>query len=312
MLNPNPAMLLRIGQGDAYGMAVEYIKLDRPYDRELHERALKFERYLKHPTHQLRAGQYTDDTQMSIAVAEVLLQEDLRAVTDADLKRLFADSFATCFVRDPRDGYSRGFQAILNRIKTGKELIEAIKPDSDKNGAAMRSVPIGVLSDPNEVVRIATVQAKVTHDTVGGVQSSILVALMSHFALWTNKPFTALPLWLSQHTNIQARDWAGGPVQGPGVGMNTADAVYTLLRTRGTLLNIARTAIEWGGDVDSVLAIAWGIASTRMHEALPEFFGPGLEDGTYGRRFLGELGTRLMKKYASPTFDTTDPQKPLA
>ena len=308
MRHPNLLMLVRIAQGDAYGMACEFIKL--PRDQQLLDRALRFERYLKHPTHRLRAGQYTDDTQMSIAVAEVLLE--VESQSDAELRQLFADAFVRAFKRDPREGYARGFQAFLEVTRDGTEFLANINPTSDKNGAAMRSVPIGVLPKVDDVIRIATLQAKLTHDTEGGVTSSVLVALMSHFAHHTDKPFSALPLWLSQHYPFGPQDWSGGPVTGPGVGMNTVHAVYTLLRRNGTLLNIARTALEWGGDTDSVLAIAWGIASARMPPPEPSFLWTGLEDGPFGRRFLAELGSRLMDKYGQPTFVPQGTPKSLA
>ena len=105
MKNPNPLMLVRIAQGDAYGMACESIKF--PRDQEIYDQALKFERYGLHPMHKLDAGQYTDDTQMSIGVTEVLLNKNVRPdpnVGPQQIKRWFAESFFNCFKRDRRDG----------------------------------------------------------------------------------------------------------------------------------------------------------------------------------------------------------------
>lgn len=291
MKNRNPLMLLRIAQGDAYGMAVEYIK---PESEHVRERALKFEGFGRHPVHRLEPGQYTDDTQMSIAVAEVLLGKD-RSTEE------FAHAFVRCFKRDPREGYARGFQGLLESVSDGDELRRTIKNDSDKNGAAMRAVPIGVLPKPADVVDVAVRQAKITHDTIGGIRSAVLVAMMSHYALYEQAPFSEFPSWVYEHAKTTLGLWKGGPVEGPGVGLKTADAVFTLVATQPSLLKIAETAIRWGGDVDSVLAIAWGIASTRMpgvQGELPAFFETGLEDGTYGRRFLVGLGTRLMAVYS--------------
>src|SRR5271155_2330265 len=158
MKYPNPLMLVRIAQGDAYGMGVEYIQ---PQDEPLRERALRFEAYGQHPVHKLRPGQYTDDTQMSIAVSEVLLGEEYRWPS-------FADAFVRCFKRDPRDGYARGFQAVLESVSDSVGLVTKVDPRSDKNGAAMRAVPIGVLRKTNDVIAVATSQAKITHDTPAG------------------------------------------------------------------------------------------------------------------------------------------------
>lgn len=291
MRNPNPDMLLRIAQADAFGMAVEYVKL--PEHQGLVDQALRMDRYLRHPTHGLAAGTYTDDTQMSIAVAEVLLGGDLS-------RQAFADAFVRVFWRDPRDGYARGFQAFLEKTRTGAEFLRTIRPDSDKNGAAMRSVPIGVLEDPAEVARVAEVQARLTHDTLGGVASAQAVALMSHYALHESAPMSELPRWLARQLKLPRGfpRWEGDPVKGPGVGLATAMAVLTLVSEQPTLLDILRTAIEWGGDTDSVASVAWGIASARMREPLPEFFEVMLEPGRlYGPAFLRSLGSRLADAY---------------
>jgi len=287
-------MLLRIAQGDAYGAACEY--LDLPGESAVRDTALAFERYGRHPRHGLEAGRYTDDTQMSIAIAEVLLAR--RPLT----RESFADAFVHCFRRDPRKGYSRGFQGLLEQVASGGELLARVRGASDKNGAAMRAVPLGVLDSPSLVRQVATVQAKITHDTMGGVDAAVAVALMSHFVLWTDEPLTRLRPWLQAQmlgADIPDEPWVG-PVEGPGVGWKSALAVLALVGEQRSLLDIASTALSWGGDTDSVLAIAWGIASTRMSEPLPDFFDDGLEQGLYGRDFLLRLGAELMELTASP------------
>lgn len=290
MKHPNPHMLVRIAQGDAYAMACEYISL--PRDRAVHEAALRFEQFLEHPRHRVGAGRYTDDTQMSIAVTHVLLAGDLT-------REAFARSFVDCFKRDEREGYARNFQKLLGEVENGEGLLAKVRPDSDKNGAAMRSVPIGVLSDPEHVREVATTQAKITHDTEGGVDASIAVALMSHYALHVDEPLANVRLWLGrQMTRAKIIDAPfRDRVEAPQVGWKTAMAVLALVEGEATLLDIARRTIERGGDTDSVLAIAWGIASARMHEPLPEFFARDLERGPFGRDFLERLGIELMERF---------------
>lgn len=293
MRNPNPNMLLSIACADAYAMATEYIKL--PRDQFVRDQALKFEKYLKHPVHNLRPGQYTDDTQMSIAVAETLIAGDLS-------KEAFAESFVRCYKRDRRDGYARGFQSLLNSVNSGKELLERIRPESDKNGAAMRSVPIGVLKSPERVIRIAETQARITHNTPDGVLSSQLVALMSHFSMYSSGPLQPgavmtflsmmLPGKLERIAAMLPR-WQG-PVVGPGVGMKTVHAVFDLITSGRTLIEMMKQLIEWGGDTDSVAAISWGIASARSFDKIPDFMEACLEPGgKYGTEFLKDLGQKL-------------------
>jgi ADP-ribosylglycohydrolase len=323
MKHPNDLMLLYLAQGDAFGMATEYLEL--PKDQAAKDEALKFERYVKHPVWDIPAGRYTDDTQMSIAVAETLLANDFTyskapRVTNADsrmawqddwekivaMRRAFADSFVRCFRRDPRLGYSKYFQAFLETVTNGDDLLIRCNPNSDKNGAAMRSVPIGVLPYPRQVLHVAGEQANITHATEGGRTSAMMIALMSHFALYHDEPFSRMREFLAQHLRIHWNDepglayWDGEPVAGIDVGAKTARAVMTLLVSEKTLVGMAKRAIVWGGDTDTVIALAWGIGSTRLHgEVLPAFLDTDLEKGStsYGAEFLVELGAKLMKKY---------------
>lgn len=306
MRHPNPNMLLRIAQGDAYAMACEYVK--RHPEEPEHQELFEFKRYLSHPTyHKLPPGTYTDDTQMSIAVSEALLSsKDAREVTHERFVQYWFDTFK----RDQRDGYSRNFQALLEQATSADGLRASLRPDSTKNGAAMRSVPLGVIADPEWVKTIAMRQAGTTHATYEGVTSSVAVALMSHYALYDRRDFFSMNRWLSNHLPIFEKfqqPWEG-PVQSKckhspyDVGINTAWAVHTLLLTQTSLLDIMKQVIEWGGDTDSVAAIAWGIASCRYpDEVLPEFFETDLEKingSKYGPVFLKDLGKRLMEAYA--------------
>lgn len=312
MRHRNDNMLLRIAQGDAFAAAVEYVK--RKEHPELYEAVRRFDSYQQHPTHKkLRPGMYTDDTQMSIAVAEVLIYDktgDWDDKIDDPENDVFAERFWLAHYRDPRDGYSRGFQKILEEAKDPTHMRQLIVPDSNKNGAAMRSVPIGVLKDPKEVVRIAGTQAQVTHATYGGINSAVTVALMSHYALYDRRSFSSMLGWGLQYCPAfeHFREPWVGPVQdkskdgkGLGVGLNTAWAVHTLLVEETSLRGIMDRVITWGGDTDSVASIAWGIASARYQdEVIPEFLERDLEatgNLKYGPAYLKELGKRLMDAY---------------
>lgn len=327
MINPNDDLLLRIAQGDAFAMSCEYIK--HPRDDQVLSDALMFNRYIAHPTHTLKAGSYTDDTQMSIAVAEVLLSNSKNTRDD------FTSAFVNCFCRDPRDGYSRGFQAILEASAKVPQPVNHFKktvlPTSTKNGACMRAVPIGVLKDIPELLDVAAVQASVTHNTPEGIWSSQVVALMSHFALHDSRPLSdmgqfiydsmpdtisTLPVFPSYTTvNTDVRHWnvllnngfvwnskVNSKYYPPdnfyGVGISTALACLTLVQSSSDLIGMMKSILLLGGDTDSVAAIAWGIASSRMKQALPDFLECNLEPGRkYGVPFLKELGCRLMAKF---------------
>ncbi len=285
IVNPNPEMLLRIAQGDTYGMSCEY-------DDQNLEEALKFERYIRHPKWGPDVGMYTDDTQMSIA--NVLCLLDSQASNHN--RGTYAELFVLQFKQDERPGYAPHFQKILESVKSGSELLQIINSKSVKNGAAMRSVPFGVVPTVDDVMRLTAIQASVTHNTAAGCISSQAVGLMSWYALHTNDPLSGLQEFVEENLELPFDPWEGR-VKGKHIGIITARAVMTLLSEETTLLGIARKCLTWGGDTDSVLAVAWGIASARMREPLPAFFDEQLENGKFGRDYLLRIGGLLMEKY---------------
>ena len=63
-------MLLELAIGDAYGAGFEYADIE--YVKQ-HNNLFN---YVKHPRHKLIPGSYTDDTQMSIAIAEMIISKE--------------------------------------------------------------------------------------------------------------------------------------------------------------------------------------------------------------------------------------------
>lgn len=60
-------MLLEIAIGDAYGAGFEYVSTAIICEHN------DLSGYIQHPRHGTKPGQYTDDTQMSISIAEVIV-----------------------------------------------------------------------------------------------------------------------------------------------------------------------------------------------------------------------------------------------
>ncbi len=186
MKHRNDRLLVYIGIADAYAAATEYLKF--PQDQASQDVALRFEGYVSHPTYGIGAGFYTDDTEMSVANAQVLIVQGVSCAPQH-----FADAYVNEFVYGGRrKGYSRHFQRFLESVQDGTEFLTKIRPDSNKNGAAMRAMPIGVLPDVLEVISVATMQARLTHNTPEGRFSSRAVAVMSHAALYTDVPLAKL------------------------------------------------------------------------------------------------------------------------
>jgi ADP-ribosylglycohydrolase len=302
----DPEMFVRLATADADALAVEYIRL--PRDRVVFDRSLLFLGYEIHPTHQHKPGVYSDDTEMSVANARVLIEEH-----PPYTPLMFANAWVREFQRGGRrKGYSRGFQVLLEKVTSGTELLEAIHPNSDKNGACMRAVPFGVLRTVAEVLEVSTLQARITHDTPEGRFSARAVALMSHFALYESGSFSALSKYCFQHLPKEDLDrfgyvfrhrWSGVPVTRKphaSVAITTVHAAVDLLMHGTSLMQMLEQVIRWGGDTDSVAAIVWGIASPRFsNKGLPSFLERDLEGGNprTGTPYLLEIGTNLMKKF---------------
>src|SRR5579885_1780997 len=165
------AMLLELAVGDAYGAGFEYAP------RELIRRHNTLAGYVQHPRHRIRPGAYTDDTQMSLAIAEALISGE--PWTPERLAQRFVDVFK----RDPREGYASGFSRFLQQVEDGQQFLREIKPTSSKSGAAMRAAPLGILPTVALVRERCTVQAALTHNTPDGINAAVAAALMTHYFL---------------------------------------------------------------------------------------------------------------------------------
>lgn len=296
MLNPNPDILLYIGMADAFAAGAEYLKL--PEQNDLLGKILMFDTYYPHPSGELHPGAYTDDTEMSIANAKVLLGQYHGKLDFADA---YIDEFK---LGNKRKGYAKGFQALLESIDDGLEFVDQIRPNSTKNGACMRAAVFGVLSSVEDVLGYSEFQAAITHNTTEGIFSAQAVALMAHFAMYTGWPFDLITevTWrclgkYPQFEHVFHQTWDGTPVVGNStfsVAIATVHAVSHLLTECHSLMDMLCTLIQWGGDTDSVAAVAWGIASCRFREEkLPDFLYKGIENPTY----LKEVGAQLMNKF---------------
>lgn len=300
-------MLLYIGIADAYAMATEYLK---PGEKSAAlKKCLPLKEYVAHPRHGSGKGRYTDDTEMSIANAKVLITED-----PPFTPIMFANEYVTEFaLGGRRKGYSRNFQTLLEQTKSGNDLLDKLRPDSTKNGATMRSVPLGVLPSIPAVLKASKTQARITHDTPQGIFSARAVALMSHYALYEEGPLGKVGKYCLDHLDgveraffgkVFTERWSGRPVvDEPNcpVAITTVHAVADLVMHGTSLIQILKQAMTWGGDTDSVAAIAWGIASARYQdETLPQFMTADLEadhrdtDALY----LHGIGYQLMARYA--------------
>jgi ADP-ribosylglycohydrolase len=276
-------MLLELAIGDAYGAGFEYTTPD------VVRRHNTLADYIQHPRHQgIRPGMYTDDTQMSLAVAEAVVSGE--RWTPENL----ATRFVTAFRRDQRDGYARGFQAFLESVADGPDFLARIRPDSEKSGAAMRAAPLGVLPNAGTVLDRCRVQAALTHDTPDGIAAAQASSLMSHYFLYRLGPKARLGEFLE---GLVPGPWSAAWVGKVGEkGWMSVRAAVTAVSRNGRLTDLLRDCVAFTGDVDTVAAIALAAASCsdEYEMDLPQNLVQTLENGAYGRDFIVELDRRLL------------------
>ena len=278
-------MLLELAIGDAYGAGFEYAP------KETVDRFNDLSGYHRHHKYNIGNGRYTDDTQMSIGIAELLI--DGCEWTPLNI----ANKFVEVFKRDTREGYAGGFYKFLQEVKNGKEFLERINPDSDKSGGAMRSCPIGFLSDIKQVIEYARLQASLTHDTQIGRDSAIASSLMSHYFIHDLGNKKELGKFISKYVSGEWNIPWKEEVKSPGY-MHVRAAI-TAIQEMSSMSGLLKRCIDFTGDVDTVAAIALGSASCSREiiQDIPKHLLGGLENGSYGRDCLIEMDKKIKKKF---------------
>ena len=273
-------MLVEIAIGDAYGAGFEFT------DRERIEKYNNLQGYVAHPLG-VKAGRYTDDTQMSMAITETLLEHENPSLNQ------FAEFFVQVFRRDPRLGYAKGFQGLLDSCEGGEDLISRIAPNSRRNGAAMRSVPLGIIRNTDDLLSLAESQASITHNTVEGIVSSKAIALMSHLLIYEKTPVSCLSKEVSRRLDIHIDENWDGEVSCDA--LETLYAVNTVLKRNRSFSELLVDAVSLGGDTDSVAAIAAGLASLTSEyvNEIPDRLISSLENGKFGLEYLMMLDCRI-------------------
>src|ERR1051326_8444296 len=112
-------MLIELAIGDAYGAGFEYVA------RRVVEAWNDLSSYRQHPRHALPPGCYTDDTQMTLGIAETMLSGEPWT------GELLADRLVAAFRRDPRQGYSSRTYAAISAARDGADFLARLDASSD-------------------------------------------------------------------------------------------------------------------------------------------------------------------------------------
>lgn len=125
--------------GDALGMPVEGLKPETI--RRLHGRIRSFKAPKKGSwatkAHNLRRGQWTDDTQLMLAIGESITEKGHIDYDDIARRHILT-------MKEPR-GWGGSTISGISKIKSGVSWWNSAKPDGAGNGTPMKIAPIGVL-----------------------------------------------------------------------------------------------------------------------------------------------------------------------
>jgi len=280
-------MLLECAIFDAYGSGFEFAPPSGHRQNDLRC-------YYSHPRFRQIPGAYTDDTEMSLGISELLVEGQKWTPLN------IATKFVEVFKRNgQKTGYAHRFYEFLCSVNNGEEFLERIIPDSEKSGAAMRASPLGVISDINKLLQMCEVQAKVTHNTPTGIAAAQAASLMAHYFIYELGEKADLPEFLEQQLGTTRLDkdfrttWEGK------VGIRGLDCVHaalTAIVACDSMSQLLKMCVDFSGDVDTVGAIAGSAAScsTEIKQDLPENLILTLENGTYGKDFITGLDQKLL------------------
>jgi len=279
-------VLADLAFGDAFGAGYEGVRerIRLPKNSPL--------KYVKHPRHSVTPGNYTDDTQMASVVAEVMLSSNFT-------KQKLADGWVRRFKEDKRPGYTKDFYNFLKSCKNGSEFLRDIKNGSVLSGAAMRAPPIGLYSSKKNVKQNARLQAKITHRD-GGVKAAVASALMVHYFAREGGSKKGLRDYIAEEVDARyGKDWSKNRRVGT-EGWQCVSAAISAVEDNNNIPALLRQCVEYGGDTDTVAAIAMAAAScSSEYRDQHNKHGKGGWNkripGKFGRNYLEGLDKRMWR-----------------
>ena len=273
------------------------------------------------------AGEFTDDTQMAIVLAESLL--DRGGLDPADLWsrwRLWAASATDV------GSLTRAALARTEHHDAAARAHTALGGRSAGNGTIMRAVPVALVTldgTADDATGLAVAQARLTHhDPHTHLGAALHVGLVRAWILGTD-PDAAVAAVLDAADPVLAGPWrtlldpAWAPIDAT-TGNGTvwtclAQAVWAVRRADSFADAVTR-AVDLGDDADTVACVAGALAGARFGiQAIPSRWTTylhGTVDTPDGRRrydaaALQDLGRRLLGKAVVPPGTPETPKLPV-
>jgi len=263
-------------------------------------------------------SRYTDDTELTLALARSLLRCAGR-VDAGDCAAACAAAF------DPRRGYGRSAVTVLQALQAGADWQETggllFPGGSFGNGAAMRIAPLGLLygtSPPAELRQAVKDAVAATHVHPEAIEGAVLLARTIGRArdLEPSQADSLRPILtelstLCQHAALTERLWLVAELLRRqtavdaaqcqlGSGVRTLDsvpfAIYLALRFAAEPVAGLLAAVNAGGDTDTVAAMSGAIlGALHGDRAFPDTWLGRLESGENGLEGLLDVADGLYR-----------------
>ncbi|BBL69181.1 ADP-ribosylglycohydrolase family protein [Methanoculleus chikugoensis] len=243
--------------------------------------------------HNVSAGQYTDDTLQASALAQTLLA--CGGFDSAD----FARRLVRVYHAHP-EFFGPTSRAVLDLIEAGvaptvaARMAHEERGGSRSNGSVMRGIPLGIFYPPGEVREASLAASRVTHfDPAAGEASAFVNRMVSGICRGEEVPVAfdrALAACEDRELRGPLEDyWAYPPEPSLDAVLCTHCAVRVFMDAV-SFREAVVTAVNLGGDADTVGAIVGGLAGARYgFEAIPGSWLAALRD----REEIVDLARRL-------------------
>jgi ADP-ribosylglycohydrolase len=294
MLERYEGAIVGLAIGDALGFPVEFIGADEIRRRFGPQGVTDFAPPRSHPP-----GTYTDDTQMSLAVAEALIrvgQEPPDTVAAAIAEELVR--WAASPDNDRAPGSTT--MSACRRLAAGRSWRESGVSESKGCGSTIRTAPIGLYyhADPERLVEVAANSSRITHGHPCAVAGAVANALAVALALQQVAPEAFVPT-IVEMTGDLSSELAAKIAQVPEALPMAPDgafdvlgdawvaeeavacALYCFLRHPRDFGAAVLTAVNASGDSDSIGSLAGGISGAYNGiEAIPGQWRARIENST--------------------------------
>jgi ADP-ribosylglycohydrolase len=264
-------------------------------------------------------GQYTDDTQMTLAIVKAVLEDG--EIKGKSVAEKFAELWRSGQIVGPGASCSEAMRRYIRGEADWDECGTA--PGRAGNGTAMRASPIGLwdYDEPGRLVEDAAAVSVITHKDERAVAGAIAVAAAVAYVVQRDEVLVEdLVGHVSQGVSGQSAEFASAVDEIPALmKADEADAIqtminegwqghdasfgvtpfviptvlasfYAFLRYPGDFCASVRAVINMGGDVDSTGAITGAISGAfNGAYAIPDHLRDGVKDSWMIHDLAAEL-----------------------